>query len=316
MDDAGGSPTRKSFGWREGAADNPLERFDMSNLWNEEDDPKHSALNELIATVQEELENLERKPDKGAEKSSEWGEEDAKRLREQRLDRWLQQKTFSYSSVIDSAKRLHEILDQIEDRPQSPEHDAYAKRESVRDGGKMAKDDKDDDDPMSKPLEKEEMMNARIDGMHEHHSFFTGQLLAVASWLERRRGMQEDALDSLREQVLVRADRAEAAAMSHTEGPTPTRSRRNSSVEKRQSLKPGDLASKILQAQHDWSIAEEVATRTEAHEVIEALDFLEMEMNATLSRFYHRLAGAARTPWEPRVPTPAKPILCACSQQA
>ena len=87
---------------------NPLERFDLTSLWNDEDAPGHSQLAELIATVQEELENLEKVDaveEVPTQADKELTEKDAKRLREQRLDRWLQQHAFSYSSVIDSASR-------------------------------------------------------------------------------------------------------------------------------------------------------------------------------------------------------------------
>ena len=85
---------------------NPLDRFDLTNLWNDEDAPGQSQLAELIATVQEELENLEKVDtveEVPTEADKELTEKDAKRLREQRLDRWLQQHAFSYSSIIDSA---------------------------------------------------------------------------------------------------------------------------------------------------------------------------------------------------------------------
>ncbi len=103
-----------------------------------------STANEMIAVVQEELDLLERADKKAGQEESmpqgeDLSEEESRRLREHRLDRWLQQHTFSYSQVQDAAVRLRDILADLEDRPEA----SRTKRES--DSYREAQEGDDDD---------------------------------------------------------------------------------------------------------------------------------------------------------------------------
>ena len=103
---------------------NPLERFDVSKLWSE-DDEGGGALADLISTVEEELEVMAR-ADRG-EDDREERELSTARLRERELERWLQQHTFSHSEVNEAVGRLQTLARVLDDKregsePGSPEH--------------------------------------------------------------------------------------------------------------------------------------------------------------------------------------------------
>lgn len=89
---------------------NPLQRFDLTNLWNEEDPAGESQLTELIATVQRELDCLEH----GETSTSDT------ELQSKQLEQHPPEERFSYTSVTESAGKLHTILDLILEEINAP----------------------------------------------------------------------------------------------------------------------------------------------------------------------------------------------------
>ncbi|KAL1503668.1 hypothetical protein AB1Y20_012141 [Prymnesium parvum] len=236
---------------------NPLERFDVSHLWSEEDLPGQSQLPELIATVQEELDNIDGKVVEPAPTDqAELLDEDTlrlreQRLREQRLDRWVHERAFSYSAVTQSAEQLHAILDQLEDRP------APLRQRSEMDDEARPSD--------QKPLDSTDVVAKRMTKLVEHFQDFADDLHGVVSWLEQRHD---------------RLDRTEA----QTED-----GRRRSSAKRLSLTASGQRGFNA----RGWSIEEEVAARTDAQQVLEAVEFVDIEMMATLSRFCAKLSAFA-----------------------
>lgn len=241
--------------------ENPLGRFDITNLWDEEEDGDPGAkLSELIFTVQQELDLLDHKREV-ASTESDVEENSSSYLLEQRLERLLKQIDFSHDDVEDSVKQLEVFRKCLEDQQAEQGEQAV--------------------EGTTSPLETSSAQKLAIASISQqlemlelHSSDHTKELLAVFSWLEKQRAHEADTIDAYREQALLQAEEADggqlfssAATLTH-----------DFDHETGQELVRGD------------DMTEEVAgARMEAHQVLDALDALEMEMEAKLMGFHEKL---------------------------
>ena len=257
---------------------------------------------------------------------------DHRSLREQRLDRMLEQQAFSFDHIQETVARLSEITaDLAKDIEQPNPYDedlasptpptewamaaagakamakpafsfgtvaqAAAKRDDAIAAGQEVPSDSvlvahNQEEAAAqlgksaKRVQRRHVMNDKLELLEAHASEFTTELIDVTGWLEKRRVDEKDAIDLYREQVLLRAEKAERAAGGR---------RRSSAVSRRKSSVSGVVEVTDGAADSDWTIAEEVSARTEANDVLEALDMLEMETEETLTRFYKSLQGLSKT---------------------
>ena len=102
---------------------NPLDRFDVTALWDEEQEGG-SLLSELLVVVQEELDQLERDDDlvQRAAEADVFGDfreiTSDKKRREQQLDRYLEQHSFSHKNIESTVARLQMVSTQLEQQQQ------------------------------------------------------------------------------------------------------------------------------------------------------------------------------------------------------
>jgi hypothetical protein len=259
---------------------NPLDRFDISALWNEEHDgiDAGNILSDLLAVVHEELERVEKEEDGDIlEGPTLEVRQEHRSHRERQLDRMLKLQSFSHADIEDTTVRLREIVDELS--PQEPDDGVVHEH---WDSSPSTSSPSGSPPQWGSPFTRANTNNLK--SLQLHASDFSGQLMDVLEWLERRRAREEDAIDLYREQVLLRAEGGGNEQMS----------RRRSSASppsKRPSMWSEKAAETRVAAtsESEGAIAEEVSARTDTQQVLEALDILEMEMQSTLSRFYEQI---------------------------
>jgi hypothetical protein len=249
---------------------NPLDRFEIAELWDEQQDNSSagSLLSELLVVVQEELDALDR-DDQTAE--TERRSLSSREERQRALDRLLAHQAFSHTDIEQSVERLQDvseelaqqqttdadILEELEaeygadavgkmlspEPPPSPERaedeDASSDDESGEEGagasrrasaqpkGPSARELRDQHDdahrgtirgylaslhasdfgprPMDRTRERTHALDAPpLTAAVRSAARAASELLDVSGWLERRRKLEEDAIDMFREQVLLR----------------------------------------------------------------------------------------------------------------
>lgn len=311
---------------------NPLGKFDITELWNDEQDDAgcKSLLSEMLAELDVLLSGdaLSTSPATAASDENRVGH---RSLPEQRLDRLLEQHAFSFEQIEATFKEVKVMsTDLVEslDAPNPFDEDlasappstewamaaagAKAKERPAFSVGTIAqaaaKREEEvglgidvPSDSVLTVLTQEEaaaqlgktakrttrrgVLNDKMKQLERHASEFSTELVEVHGWLGKLRTSEKDAVDLHREQMLARADTAERMASSR---------RRSPAAHRRKHSTAGVTGLADEAESSDWSVVEEVSARSEAQEVLEALDLLEIEMQNTLTRFYEKLKALSR----------------------
>ena len=297
---------------------NPLERFDVTALWDDEHDGDghgghRSQLGELIVLVDEELARLTLGDDSEGPSSE---RTDDRQLREQRLEQILQQQTFSHSFLDDNVRRLRRGVSTLEHLQKQPSS-AFS---AIANAGRLGRAsgsrrpslstaahssahtlDQAVPVPVAEPLgagtpasaAAEERAAAalaedavdggptREDALAAHIGSLHERALSFANELVDVSGWLEDR--RLRETDAIDRYR-EQVILRADGGPVESGDRR---AGRRQPTAPSDPA---LALESEAIVAEEVSARAESLAVLEGIDGLESSLHSTLGRFGERLS--------------------------
>ena len=297
-------------------AENPLARFNapiaVRDLWNDDvQGADGQLLRELLEAVQEELDGIDR-----GDASVKNQIRASERLRgERHLDYMLEEDKFSHSMLDGSARKLEDSSAELTrtyrqstlaefEAADAAEAEASAmaaaEEEAARRGGGITAADvrgsSRTQEAFQPQLSREDSIAKQFESLSVHSSSFTVELLEVSRWLERRRVQDRDAIDTYREQVLLRADRLEPAAPAAAEPRGATKAREAAAAAaaaaSERLLTPAELAA--MGVGSEASLSDEVSARVDSARVLDALDEVEIRMASTLQRFQERLGTLRR----------------------